>query len=162
MPSFTTPTTGGHIDRRRALELTLLAGLSAGIPTVAEAMQQSAPATPPAPPVSANAMPIVDVFPIVPLFPPMIAASDIDVGRWEAPLTDILALRPTTILPGHGNIGGAEIATDVRGYLREVGALVRGSRSPTGLADRIRALHPTWEHSEFIGPALRYFAQRRT
>ena len=34
------------------------------------------------------------MFPIVPLYPPMILANDIDVARWEVALNDVLALQP--------------------------------------------------------------------
>jgi glyoxylase-like metal-dependent hydrolase (beta-lactamase superfamily II) len=101
------------------------------------------------------------MFPIVPLFPPMITAEDIDVARWEVVLADILRMEPRMIVPGHGNLGGPEIATAVLGYFREVRAMVRAAGNSTdGLEQRIRALHPTWEHSDFIAPALAYFSRR--
>lgn len=96
------------------------------------------------------------MFPIIPFFPPMITAADIDVVRWERVLGDIAAMRPKVIVPGHGNLGGAEIATEVRTYLREVRTLAQAG-SPD--AARIRATRPTWENPEFIAPALAYFAQ---
>ena len=103
------------------------------------------------------------MFPIVPFFPPMIAAADIDVARWEQALADIIALQPRLIVPGHGNLGGVEIATAALGYFRNVRALARspGGRSED-LVARIRAQYPTWENSEFIAPALSYFAQARS
>lgn len=103
------------------------------------------------------------MFQVVPFFPPMIAASDIDVARWEVALTDILGLRPNLIVPGHGNLAGPEIASEAIAYFREVRALVRaGGSDLAGMEARIRARHPTWENSEFIRPALQYFAQTRT
>ena len=65
------------------------------------------------------------MFPIVPYFPPMILASDIDVARWESVLKDVLALQPRLIVPGHGNLGGPEIATDLLGYFSEARAIFR-------------------------------------
>lgn len=102
------------------------------------------------------------MFPIVPFFPPMIGAGDIDAARWEQVLADIVALEPRLIVPGHGNLGGPEVALEVGGYLREVRALVTAAGGPgDGLETRIRDLHPTWENSQFIAPATRYFAQAR-
>lgn len=102
------------------------------------------------------------MFPIIPFFPPMIAAADIDVARWEVALNDILALRPTLIVPGHGNLGGTEIATEVLAYFREVRALVGTAGFDLAMLEtRIRTRHPTWKNNEFIRPALRYLSQRR-
>ena len=103
------------------------------------------------------------MFPIVPFFPPMITAEDIDVERWEVALADIAGLQPRLVVPGHGNLGGAEIAADVLGYMREVRALVRAAGPDrAGLENRIRALYPSWENSEFIRPALQYFSRLST
>jgi glyoxylase-like metal-dependent hydrolase (beta-lactamase superfamily II) len=102
------------------------------------------------------------MFPIIPLFPPMITAADMDIARWEVVLADILRVEPRLIVPGHGNLGGPEIATDVLGYFGRVRGLVRTSGGSTdGLQERIRAQHPTWENSQFIAPAVRYFSQER-
>jgi glyoxylase-like metal-dependent hydrolase (beta-lactamase superfamily II) len=101
------------------------------------------------------------MFPIIPLFPPMIDADDIDVTQWEVALADILRLQPRLIVPGHGSLGGAEVASDVLGYFKEVRALVKaGSGSRDGLVAQIRARYPTWEGGQFIGPAVQYFSQR--
>ena len=100
------------------------------------------------------------MFPIVPFFPPMIVANDIDVARWEAVLKDVLALQPRLIVPGHGNLGGPEIATDLLGYFREARGLFRTTGVPgVELDQRLRAKYPTWEHSEYIAPARLYFEQ---
>ena len=100
------------------------------------------------------------MFPIVPFFPPMILANDIDVPRWEAVLNDVLTLQPRLIVPGHGNLGGPEIATSLLGYFKEARA-VFGTHGVPGveLDQRLRAKYPTWEHSEYIAPARQYFAQ---
>jgi glyoxylase-like metal-dependent hydrolase (beta-lactamase superfamily II) len=100
------------------------------------------------------------MFPIVPLFPPMITSGDIDVARWEIVLNDIRRLEPRLIVPGHGNLGGVEIAEDVLAYFSAMRSLVRaGGRSVSDLQSEIRAKYPTWENSEFISPALQYFQQ---
>lgn len=101
------------------------------------------------------------MFPIVPLFPPMITAADMDIARWETALADIQGLRPAMIVPGHGNLGGAETAGEVLGYFREVRSLVRAAAGRTDdLEAAIRAKYPTWENSAFIAPAVRYFAEQ--
>ncbi len=99
------------------------------------------------------------MFPIVPFFPPMIQAKDIDAARWEMALNEMFALQPRLIVPGHGNLGGPEIATDVLEYLKTARTLFQTAKVSDDVLDqRMRALHPTWEHSEFIPPARRYFS----
>ncbi len=100
------------------------------------------------------------MFPIVPFFPPMILAKDIDVARWEVVLNDVLALQPHLIVPGHGNLGGSEIATNLLGFFKEARAVFGTSGVPgVELDQRLRTKYPTWEHSEYIEPARQYFAQ---
>lgn len=93
------------------------------------------------------------MFPIVPYFPPMITASDIDPDRWDDALRTIAALTPKIIVPGHGNLGGAEVADHVRQYLHEARAMAAAGASP----EQVRTRHPTWENPEYIAPALAYF-----
>ena len=108
------------------------------------------------------------MFPIVPLFPPMIEASDINLSRWETALIQMAAQQPRIIVPGHGNLGGVEIANDVRKYFGEIRQLVAASKAQKADdADAVRQLepvvqrrHPTWERNEFIAPALRYLVER--
>ena len=101
------------------------------------------------------------MFPIIPFFPPMIAAGDIDVARWEVALADMIRLQPRLIVPGHGNLSGAELAAEVLAYFKEVRALVAAGGSDIAeLETRIRASHPTWENSAFIKPALQYLSRR--
>ena len=100
------------------------------------------------------------MFPIVPLFPPMILANDIDVARWEVALNDVLVLQPNLIVPGHGNLGGPEIAINLLGFFKEARAIFRTAGVPSAELDqRLRVKYPTWEHSEYISPAQQYFAQ---
>ena len=102
------------------------------------------------------------VFPIVPFYPPMIVASDMDVARWEVALNDVLALQPQLIVPGHGNLGGPEIATNLLDSFTEARAVFGTPGVPAvELDERYRAKYPTWEHSERIEPARQYFAQLR-
>ena len=103
------------------------------------------------------------MFPIVPFFPPMILANDIDVARWEVALNDVVALQPHLIVPGHGNLGGPEIATDLLGFFKQARTVFATPGVPgLELDQRLRASYPTWEHSEHIGPARQYFVQLPT
>ncbi len=107
------------------------------------------------------------MFPIVPFFPPLIAAADINVRTWQTALTKIAAQAPRIVVPGHGNLGGTEIAEQVRAYLEATRQLVAagggkavGAETVRQLEGQVRAQHPTWERTEFIIPALRYFAEQ--
>lgn len=97
------------------------------------------------------------MFPIVPLYPPMITAEEIDLSRWAEALNHIIGLRPQLIVPGHGSFGAAEIAQGVLDYFQAIRetAQVRG-RSMLEARNIIRRRYPTWENHEFIEPALAY------
>lgn len=108
------------------------------------------------------------IFPIVPLFPPMITAADINLRAWETALAQIVQQQPRIIVPGHGNLGGAEIAQEVRDYFGEIRELVALSKankmSATDVVSQLEAVvqrrHPTWERTEFITRALRYVTEQ--
>ena len=108
------------------------------------------------------------IFPIVPFFPPLIQAADINCAIWQAALTKISDGARLIIVPGHGNLGGTEIAKQVSAYLEATRKLVvsSGAGKAVGierlgeLESRIRDEYPTWERAEFIAPALRYFIER--
>jgi glyoxylase-like metal-dependent hydrolase (beta-lactamase superfamily II) len=108
------------------------------------------------------------MFPIVPFFPPLIEVADIDVRTWQTALTKISAQSPHIVVPGHGNLGGTEIADQVRTYLENTRKLVAasgggkgvGTDTPSNLERQVREEHPTWERTEFIAPALRYFEEQ--
>jgi hypothetical protein len=105
------------------------------------------------------------MFPIVPFYPPTITKSDIDVTRWVQALLSFEQVAPAVIVPGHGNLGQAEIARSVREYFADVQARVmkmaEGEDIETlvsTLKPEVLATYPTWEHDRFIEPAIRYFA----
>ncbi|WP_435538237.1 MBL fold metallo-hydrolase [Azospirillum sp. ST 5-10] len=100
------------------------------------------------------------MFPIVPFFPPMIAAQDIDVARWELALADIIRLQPRMIVPGHGNLGGIDIPESILAYFRSLRESTQGGPSDAEVQRRLRDRYATWENPEFIGPAVRYVRQR--
>lgn len=108
------------------------------------------------------------MFPIVPLFPPMISAADIDLRAWEGALARISEQQPRIVVPGHGNLGGTEIADHVRGYFGEIRRMVASSKADKmtsaeavrQLEPAVQRLHPTWERTMYIAPALRYLSQQ--
>lgn len=106
------------------------------------------------------------MFPIVPFFPPMIEAKDINLSTWEAALSDIAALKPRILVPGHGNLGDAGLALEVRRYFGEIRALhapLKNANVPAAevvrrLQPEVQRRHPTWEYPEFIATALRFLS----
>ncbi len=44
-----------------------------------------------------------------------------DAANWVAAIDDCLALRPEIVVPGHGEIGGADIVAGVRNYIAGLG-----------------------------------------
>ena len=108
------------------------------------------------------------MFPIVPFFPPLIGANEIDLRQWEIVLTQIIAEKPRLIVPGHGNLGSVEIVSSVRNYFTEIRQLVAASQAGNAtsqdaiarLAPIVQRRHPTWEHTQFIAPALGYLEAR--
>jgi glyoxylase-like metal-dependent hydrolase (beta-lactamase superfamily II) len=104
----------------------------------------------------------------VPFFPPLIQGADINCEIWQAALTKISDGAPLIIVPGHGNLGGTEIAKQISAYLEATRKLVASSGADKAagsewlgeLESRIRDEYPTWERAEFIAPALRYFIER--
>jgi glyoxylase-like metal-dependent hydrolase (beta-lactamase superfamily II) len=107
------------------------------------------------------------MFPIVPFFPPTITKADIDVAKWVEALSFINdEMRPSIIVPGHGNLGQAEIARALLVYFTDVQMRVRkladGGNIDTMVSElkpQIKTTYSTWEHDRFIEPAIRYFAQ---
>jgi glyoxylase-like metal-dependent hydrolase (beta-lactamase superfamily II) len=107
------------------------------------------------------------MFPIVPFLPPTITQADIDVGKWVEALSYMNdEMRPSIIVPGHGNLGQTEIARSLLVYFTDVQMRVRkladGGNIETVVSElkpQIKTTYSTWEHDRFIEPAIRYFAQ---
>lgn len=99
-------------------------------------------------------------FAIFPWFPP----HDTDVSgiRWLAVLDRLAATEPRVVVPGHGNLGGPKVLTDVRDYLGELrDETWRRRDSAMALDDlvaEVRALllnrHPDWTGQEWIEPGI--------
>lgn len=106
------------------------------------------------------------IFPIFPWFPPEDAV--LDAARWREALTEMAALDPALVVPGHGAVGGVEILHAVIGYMDDVSARVARALAEgipkadlaAHLTPAIRAAYPGWEAPEWIDFALRYYADR--
>ena len=95
-------------------------------------------------------------FAIFPWFPPY----DIDVSgiRWISVMERLAAEAPRVVVPGHGDIGDAQLLADVHDYLRELRDETwkrQDSRmSEETIAQEVRALmidrHPQWRLPEWI------------
>ena len=92
--------------------------------------------------------------------------ADIDGARWTSILTELIEWNPATVVPGHGDIGGAEILVAVRDYMVDLGRRVAEERKAGKDADaivaelgpKVRAEHPGWSSPEWIDFAIRYYA----
>jgi glyoxylase-like metal-dependent hydrolase (beta-lactamase superfamily II) len=104
------------------------------------------------------------IFPIFPWFPPNDA--DIDGARWAQVLGELIAWNPAIVVPGHGDLGGAEILKAVRDYMVDLGRRVAAERKTgkdadaivASLGPKIRAEHPDWAAPEWIDFAIRYYS----
>jgi len=104
------------------------------------------------------------IFPIFPWFPPDDAS--IDGARWAQILSELVEWKPEIVVPGHGDIGGAEILVAVRDYMVDLGKRVAVERKSgkdadaivATLAPKIRAEHPAWSAREWIDFAIRYYS----
>jgi glyoxylase-like metal-dependent hydrolase (beta-lactamase superfamily II) len=99
-------------------------------------------------------------FAIFPWFPP----HDTDVSgiRWITVMERLAAENPKIVVPGHGNVGGPQLLTDVRHYLqalRDETWRRRDSAMPEeAIAEEITAMmlrqHADWEGREWIRPGV--------
>jgi glyoxylase-like metal-dependent hydrolase (beta-lactamase superfamily II) len=102
------------------------------------------------------------LFPIFPWFPP----DDVDVNgsKWIEVLRRLEALGPEIVVPGHGEVAGAELIGEVRSYLEDVRDRVREASDgrssdevKSALEPAIRASYPTWDAPEWVGFAIECF-----
>lgn len=102
-------------------------------------------------------------FAIFPWFPP--DDVDVDGDRWIAVLEELERLEPAVVVPGHGEIGDAEVVATAREYLVQLRAETRrmadeGASEDTVAEDldrSFRALHPDWAQPEWISFGARCF-----
>lgn len=104
------------------------------------------------------------IFPIFPWFPPNDA--DIDAANWAKTLGELASWNPAIVVPGHGDVGGAEILRAVRDYMLDLGKRVAAECKAGKDADaivkelgpKVRAEFPEWESPEWIDFAIRYYS----
>ncbi len=104
------------------------------------------------------------IFPIFPWFPPNDA--DLDAARWASILTELESWKPKIVVPGHGDVGGAEILRAMRDYMLDLGRRVAAERKAGRDADKIvaelgpkiRSEHPDWDSPEWIDFAIHYYS----
>jgi len=99
-------------------------------------------------------------FAILPWFPPH--DTDVTAIGWLAVLDRLLAAGPRTVVPGHGEVGGPAVLTDVRDYLRELRDETWRRRDSgldvAAIAAEVREVlverHPEWAGREWIEPGV--------
>ncbi len=99
-------------------------------------------------------------FAIFPWFPPY--DTDVSGIRWIEVIKRLAAASPKVVVPGHGDVGGAQRLADVRDYLEllrdETWARRDSAMSEQTIIDEVTALmiqkHPEWEGREWIKPGV--------
>jgi glyoxylase-like metal-dependent hydrolase (beta-lactamase superfamily II) len=99
-------------------------------------------------------------FAIFPWFPPY--DTDVSGIRWIEVMKRLAATRPAIVVPGHGDIGGAQRLAEVRDYLellRDETWLRRDSAmGEATIIEEVTALmierHPEWTGREWIQPGV--------
>ncbi|WP_299870201.1 MBL fold metallo-hydrolase [uncultured Roseobacter sp.] len=99
------------------------------------------------------------IYPIVPYFPPLIGADDIDLPTWRTALGMIADLAPTIIVPGHGSLGGTELPEAVSGYFDALEDVAAGGGDLDAMVAEVHRRYPTWEQAGYIPPALQYLTR---
>jgi glyoxylase-like metal-dependent hydrolase (beta-lactamase superfamily II) len=102
-------------------------------------------------------------FPIFPYFPP--GDADVSGLRWIETLASLESLEPATVVPGHGEIGGAGLIGKVREELELVQAETERLAAEglddddvvAALAVAVRSRYPDWDAPEWIAFAGRCF-----
>lgn len=99
-------------------------------------------------------------FAIFPWFPPY--DTDVSGIRWIEVMKRLAAASPRVVVPGHGDVGGAQRLADVRDYLEllrdETWVRRDSAMSEAAIIDEVTALmierHPEWEGREWIQPGV--------
>jgi glyoxylase-like metal-dependent hydrolase (beta-lactamase superfamily II) len=103
------------------------------------------------------------LFPIFPYFPP--DDTDVSGARWIDVLEELEGLKPTVVVPGHGEVAGSELIVAARDYMLDVQAEVRqavdagqsADEAVARLESEIRERYAAWDAPEWIGFAIRAF-----
>jgi glyoxylase-like metal-dependent hydrolase (beta-lactamase superfamily II) len=102
-------------------------------------------------------------FSIFPYFPPDDA--DVDGGKWIAVLEQLERLEPKIVVPGHGEVGDADLIAASREYLtllrsetkRLAGDGAGAEEIVATLEPQLRERYPDWDASEWIAFGVRCF-----
>ena len=107
------------------------------------------------------------VFPIYPYFPPDDA--DVDGSRWIEVLRRLEELDPAVVVPGHGDVGGADVIATARAFherlraeaFRLADAGASADEAVAALEQPLRDEHPDWEQPEWVAFGIRCFHAER-
>lgn len=99
-------------------------------------------------------------FAIFPWFPP----HDTDVSglRWIAVMEHLITESPRVVVPGHNDINGPQLLSDVRDYLqllrdetwRRQDSAMSEDTITAEVTDLMIKRHPDWDGQEWIGPGV--------
>lgn len=98
-------------------------------------------------------------------FFPVLIDSDSSGDRWIEALGQMIALQPAIVVPGHGEVTGGHLLTEVREMLTwmrtEVARLLARDLPPEQLAAQIeqsaRQRYSTWENAQYLSYDVRSF-----
>ncbi|MCT2585100.1 MBL fold metallo-hydrolase [Actinophytocola sp. S1-96] len=99
-------------------------------------------------------------FAIFPWFPPH--DTDVSGVRWIEVVDRLAARRPATVVPGHGDLGGADLLHVVRDYLTELrdetwrrrDSAMSEETVVAEVTDVLLRRHPDWAGREWIAPGV--------
>ena len=102
-------------------------------------------------------------------FFPILPDEDAHGSRWIALLEQMERLGAETVVPGHGEVGGASLIAEVRAYLEHVRDRVNETAAGGASADdvkaqlepEIRSRYDTWDNEIWIGFAIDNFLGER-
>ena len=105
-------------------------------------------------------------FPIFPWYPE-IGDTDVSPAKWLTTLRWAVALDPAIVVPGHGPVGTkadldglsryiAGVRDDVLAQCASAGSVADLQRT---LEPKLKAQHPDWHLSEWVGPSISAFAK---
>ena len=102
-------------------------------------------------------------------FFPILPDEDAHGSRWIALLEQMERLGAETVVPGHGEVGGASLIGEVRAYLEHVRDRVNETAAGGASADdvkaqlepEIRSRYDTWDNEIWIGFAIDNFLGER-
>jgi glyoxylase-like metal-dependent hydrolase (beta-lactamase superfamily II) len=106
-------------------------------------------------------------FPIFPYFPP--DDVDVDGSAWIRVLETLEALAPRLVVPGHGEVGGAELVATQRGFMETLrekafAAADAGRSADEAVAElepELQSLHAGWVQPEWVAFGIRCFHAER-